>query len=323
MNELRTLDESTVRDGRRRWIPKSISYAFGEPIVELAELDAWPGPFISDLDLRHTRSTRRLPLMDIPASELDACGAPVGFLFHLPRSGSTLVARMLTALPGVACVIEPEPINQLLSRAEPGALQAEWLRRLVLLYCGTAGAYPRAVIKLSSWAVLQAPLFAAAFPAARHGFVHRDPLEVLVQLLDRPSGWMAPHARTLILGDVANRSSITLEEYCARALGRFLQVAAAMPRLHALAYEDIPSRVPAAARALLTLAVDGAQAEDMQRVAQFDSEDWSLSLPYVHDGDTLQRKATPGARQLVERFAAAARQHVMTLGAGKKREGRR
>lgn len=315
MNELRTLDESTKHDGRRRWMPKSISYAFGEPIVELVELAGAPGPFVSDLDLPQAPSTRRLPLMDVPASELAGCTPPAGFVFHLPRSGSTLVARMLTTLPGVACVIEPEPINQLLSRAQPGTLRAEWLRRLVLLYCGAAGAYPRAVIKLSSWAVLQGPLFTAAFPAARHCFVHRDPLEVLVQLLDRPSGWMAPHARALILGDVASRSSMTLEEYCARALGRFLQMAAAMPRLHALAYEHIPSGVPEAARALLTLAVDGAQAEAMRHVAQFDSEDWSLSLPYVHDGDILRRRATPDARNLVDRFAAGARQHVMTLGA--------
>lgn len=316
MNELRSLDTSTVRDGRRHWMPKSISYAFGEPIVELAELAEATGPFISDLDLRDARATRRLPLMDIPLSELEACEPPAGFLYHLPRSGSTLVARMLTALPGVACVIEPEPINQLLSRAEPGALRAEWVRRLVLLYGGTAAAYPRAVVKLSSWAILQAPLFAAAFPAARSCFVHRDPLEVLVQLLDRPSGWMAPHARGLILGSAGGTSSMTMEEYCARALGRFLQVAAGMPAMRVLAYEHIPSGVPDEARALLNVAVDGAQAADMLRVAQFDSEDWSLTLPYVHEGDALRRKATLDARTLVERFAAGARQHVVTRGIG-------
>ncbi len=315
MNELRTLDESTVRDGRRRWMPKSISYAFGEPIVELAELAEAPGSFISDLALQHTRSTRRLPLMDIPASELAACQPPAGFLFHLPRSGSTLVARMLTALPDVACVIEPEPVNQLLSRGWPGALEAEWLRRLLLLYGGTAGSSARCVVKLSSWAVLHAPLFAEAFPDGRSCFVHRDPLEVIVQLLDRPSGWMAPHARALILGDAAGRSPMTLEEYCARALGRFLQVAAAGPHMRALAYEHIPTGVPDEARALLTLTVDAAQAEAMLRIAQFDSEDWTLSRPYVHERDTLRLRATQETRSLVDRFAAGARQHVMTLGA--------
>ena len=316
MNELRTLDESTMRDGRRRWMPKSIRYQFGEPIVELVELAEAPGSFISDLALRHARSTRRLPLMDIPASELDTCEPPAGFLFHLPRSGSTLMARMLTALPDVACIIEPEPINQLLSLGAPVALEAEWLRRLVLLYGGTARPFARHVVKLSSWAVLQAPLFAAAFPAARTCFVHRDPLEVLVQLLDRPSGWMAPHARAFILGRGAEASSMTLEEYCARALGRFLETAAAMPRVRTLAYEHIPSRVPGLSRELLTMPVDDRQAEAMLRVAQFDSEDWSLSLPYVHEGDALRLKATQAARSLVERFATGARQQVMTLGGG-------
>lgn len=297
-------------------MPKSISYAFGEPIVELAELAATPGPFISDLELRQPLSTRRLPLMDIPASELDACEPPAGFLFHLPRSGSTLVARMLTALPGVACVIEPEPINQLLSRAAPDALEVEWLRRLVLLYTGASRAYPHCVVKLSSWAVLQAPRFAEAFPAAGTCFVHRDPLEVLVQLLDRPSGWMAPHARALVLGNLPGTTSMTIEEYCARALGRFLETAAATRRMRALAYEQIPTGVPDAARHLLAMAVDHAQAEDMLRLAQFDSEDWSLSRPYVHEGDTLRRRATPDARHLVDRFAAGAWQQVMTRGPG-------
>lgn len=312
MNELRS--ESAPHGGRRWWMPKSISYAFGEPIVELAELEHAPGPFISDLDLQQARATRRVPLMDVPASELAACREPAGFLFHLPRSGSTLAARMLAAVPGVACVIEPEPINQLLSRGAPEALRAEWLQRLVRLYGAVPGAYPRIVVKLSSWAVLRAPLFAEAFPDARHCFVHRDPLEVLVQLLDRPTGWMAPHARPLVLGHHAASTPMTEEEYCARALGRFLRLAADCERMQTLAYEDIPAGVPAAAQQFLAFTVTPADADAMLRVARFDSDDWELSRVYRHDGDRLRRRATPEARRLVERFASAERRRLDRTG---------
>lgn len=312
VNEPRSVDESTAPESRRVWMPKSISYAFGEPIVELAELEHLPGPFISDLDLGRATSTRRVPLMDLPASMFGDGRDPDGFLFHLPRSGSTLVARMLTAVPGVACVVEPEPINQLLSRGEPGMVRAEWLRRLVLLFRATCPAYSHVVVKLSSWAVLAVPLFDQAFPRSRRCFVHRDPLEVLVQLIERPTGWMAPYAWSLVLGEAGRANEMPLEEYCARVLGRCMRAAAALPDMRPLAYERLAADVPDVARYLLSRELDAAEVDAMLRITRFDSEDWSLSRPYVPDGDALRARATRAARRFVEQFAAVPRARLST-----------
>lgn len=314
MNELRSLPDSPAKRGRR-WMPKSISYAFGEPIVELAELPDAPGPFVSDLDLSGASSTMRLPLMDVAVPDDLDQRAPAGFIFHLPRSGSTLVARMLTTLPGCACVVEPEPINALLSRPEARAqFKPEWLRRLVRLYVAAlTGNRPHLFVKLSSWAVLRAPLFVEAFPSVRSCFVHRDPVEVLVQLLDRPAGWMARHARPFILGDFPGVATMPVEEYCARTLGRFLEAAAAgAPGMRAVPYEGVPANVLATARDHFGMDVSASDREAMLKVAQYDAEDWSSQRPYVDPADAIRDRATPEMRMMLERFTQGPRHRLFT-----------
>ena len=284
-----------------RWIPKSISYAFGEPIVELARLESTPNPFFSDLDLMNTVASVRRPLMDVEIP-LDARGlSPAGFIFHLPRSGSTLAARMLASSTSCACIVEPEAINALLSSS--GATEGfrpAWLRRLCLLYCAAfADTHRHLFVKLSSWSVLREPFFAEAFPAVRSCFLHRDPVEVLVQLLQRPVGWMSDQARAFILHSDLRAHSMSIEEYCARALQRFCEAALnGVPRVRAVAYEDVPDIVVQVAVRHFGLDVSEADRRKMMDVARYDSDDWLVQTPYRESAADLASQATPRLKKL-------------------------
>jgi hypothetical protein len=295
-------------------MPKSISYAFGEPIVELAQIAGPPPRFFSDLDVRHPVASMRRPLMDIELPEGAGDLSPAGFIFHLPRSGSTLTARMLAAPASCASIVEPETINALLSSPEAaGRLKPVWLRRLCQLYCAAfADTHRHLFVKVSSWAVLREPTFAEAFPAAPGCFVHRDPVEVLVQLLQRPAGWMSEHARPFILDSQHEAASLSVEEYCARVLQRFCEAALrGAPRLRALAYEDILDEAPALAERHFGVEVRAADRQAMVEVARYDSDDWSLRRLYGEDPEDLAARATPSVKALAQRFVDEPRRMLL------------
>src|ERR1700729_4602893 len=55
---------------------------------------------------------------------------PAGMIFPLSRCGSTLVSRLLGALPGVVVVAEPSPLNALLG-LDPSRVDGPTLVRVV------------------------------------------------------------------------------------------------------------------------------------------------------------------------------------------------
>ena len=284
--------------------------------MELARVDGPPSRFFSDLDLRNTVESVRRPLMDveIPGDVRDL--SPAGFIFHLPRSGSTLTARMLASLTSCACIVEPEALNALLSSHEATeSVRPAWLRQLCLLYgAAFANTHGHVFVKLSSWAVLREPVFAEAFPSVRSCFVHRDPVEVLVQLLQRPVGWMADQARPFILHHDSRAHSMSIEEYCARGLQRFCEAAlTGVPRVRAVAYEDFPGVVAEVAVKHFGLDVSEAERRAMIDVAKYDSDDWSGRKPYGEAADDLISRATPELQAFARRLVERPRQRLLQL----------
>ena len=126
----------------------------------------------------------RMPLdalLDPPPG--DAAAMPDGFIFHMTRCGSTLVAQMLAALPGHTVVSEPAPLDALIALLgpEPDAAGVSALRTLVgALGRDRSGATRRRFVKRSGWHALALPLLRRAFPEVPWIFLHRDPVEVLV-----------------------------------------------------------------------------------------------------------------------------------------------
>jgi hypothetical protein len=141
---------------------------------------------------------------------------PAGLIFHLSRCGSTLCARLLGALGGVAMLSEPGPVNDLLMAEIAGALdraRAARLLRLLVRALGRRrfGDERHLVLKLSSWNVHRIALFRDAFPDAPVVWLERDPEAVLRSLAADPPAWAAslrraPALAQAILGVPADSS---------------------------------------------------------------------------------------------------------------------
>lgn len=108
-------------------------------------------------------------------AEAEGSLAPDGFIFHMSRCGSTLVAQMLAALPGTIVVSEAPPLDAVVPLGSPDALQT----MVAALGRKRAGNERRYFVKLDFAHALALPLFRAAFPATPWVFLYRDPIEVL------------------------------------------------------------------------------------------------------------------------------------------------
>jgi hypothetical protein len=152
---------------------------------------------------------------------------PDGFVFHMSRCGSTLVARMLAAVPQHIVVSEAEPLDSIvqLPLLGPGLSEdrhIEALRAMIAaLGRDRSGRSRRYFVKLDSWHACALPLFRRAFPETPWIFLHRDPLEVLVSQMrlrgaQTVPGVLPPH----VFGFAPGEEALPDVDYVARVLGR-------------------------------------------------------------------------------------------------------
>lgn len=297
-----------IRQGEQ-WIPRRVTYAFGEPVVEMVQPSQPVSHFFSDLDLLGAKKVMRLPLMDIQLPEIDEELSPTGFIFHTPRSGSTLVARMLTVPEKHVTLVEPEPINALLSNSPSTSVHYRWLRQLLKLYRLAFQADCKALfVKASSWAILKLPLFEAAFPGTPACMIYRDPVEVMVQILQRRTGWMSDDARTFILGiEAVECGYMSLEKYSAEALARFFYaVSTGVSPMMLIDYENLPESVTDHLLGHFGLVATSKQQQSMLELGKNDSEDWSGQSRYRDDKALLHSQATAKIQRLVKEIVLPA-----------------
>jgi hypothetical protein len=218
------------------WLPFRLAAdADGSPAVDWADFTAIPldGRFHTEavraaLDLPLNRLLRcRTPLAALLREPPEGLRAPDGFIFHMSRCGSTLVARMLAALPDSYAVNEPEPVGALLQAAPgvPETTQIAALRTMV----GAFGRRPSRhwFLKLSAWPALALPLFRKAFPAVPWIFIHRDPAEVLASQMATRAPELEPGFTPSRLFGIEDGATLDPELYCARALARVCEAALA------------------------------------------------------------------------------------------------
>lgn len=157
---------------------------------------------------------------------------PAGFIFHMSRCGSTLVSRMLAALPENRALSEPTALNAvtraaLLDDRIPRATLLDWLRTVVSLLGQPLDGETRYFIKLDCWHVLALPLVVEAFPRTPWVFLYRNPAEVLVSQARAPGAWTVPSAlEPEVFGvERENVTAMPRNEYLARALSRICDAA--------------------------------------------------------------------------------------------------
>jgi hypothetical protein len=207
----------------------------------------------------------------------DRARAPDGFIFHMSRCGSTLVARMLAALPGTALVAEAAPLDAIVRLA----WRADWpeARRIAALRAmvGALGRRPSArfVVKLNAWHALALPLFRAAFPDVPWLFLYRDPAEILASQMAERGTELTPELVPSRLYGIENGTDYPAEVYCALVLERI--GAAALVQKDAggglfIDHADLPGAVADAILPHFGIAPDEAESAAMAPVAGRDAK---------------------------------------------------
>lgn len=108
-----------------------------------------------------------------------------GIIFHASRTGSTLVAQLLSRSPRLCVLAEPPILESLFegSHARPPAEQAKLGRRIetALAYLGRRrdASEQKLILKVESHHILELPLFERSFPGVPWLFLFRAPEAIL------------------------------------------------------------------------------------------------------------------------------------------------
>lgn len=185
--------------------------------------------FLDDTFARLTRRPanvlfrRRTTLAQLEAwAEASPGIPPTGFVFHVSRCGSTLLAALL-GLPSDALVLsEPGPVDSVIragARLSPER-RVRLLRAMVsALGQVRAPGQDRLFIKFDAWNTLETPLIRAAFPVTPWVFLYRDPVEVLVSALARRGVHVIPSFVPPAVFGLTGEDALDADAYAARVLG--------------------------------------------------------------------------------------------------------
>lgn len=243
----------------------------------------------------------RMALADFLADSGRQSGAlaPHGFIFHMSRCGSTLVAQMLARSPRNIVISEAAPIDFAVQTGNPDILRA-----MVLAFGRPRdGGEQRLFVKLDSWHALALPLFERAFPGTPWLFLYRDPLEVMVSQRREPGAQMVPQ---LVASSIFGLEPMTPgPDYTARVLNRICTAAAealASPRGLAFNYRDLPETFDTRILPHFGFAPDAAERAAMHDALGVDAK--SPTMPFTPDSAAKQAAASTHLRALTQTHLA-------------------
>jgi hypothetical protein len=222
----------------RGWTPVWVRASGAEPVVDWALVE---GPFTesffvqtADRAMRHPFNqvfARRTPLRDIERfREVSPGIAPTGFVFHMSRCGSTLIAQMLAQLSSTIVLSEAQPLDALLRLRGQGVDDVTligWLRGMVSALGQPRARERRLFVKFHAWHVLELPFLARAFPEVPWVFVFREPRDVLRSQFRIPGSELDPAATSpSYLGlDFADAVALGPERFGTRVIAAFCAAA--------------------------------------------------------------------------------------------------
>ena len=313
----------------RHWLPIAVAAANAAITVDWAWFGPEPlrAPFFeaairSALARPFNRAFRcRTGLDDLIArTDRTNCLAPSGFIFHMSRCGSTLVAQMLAALSASIVISEAAPIDAAVqvARGLPEEDGARLLRAFVLAFGRKRrGDERHYVVKLDCWHTLALPLFRRAFPDVPWLFLYREPVEVLVSQMRMRGMQMVPQFLAPGFFGIAADACSMDDDYCARVLAA---VCRAVIVHHGLGggllvnYRQLPQAVGTAILPHFGISCCPDEQARMQQAAQQDAK--TPCLPFVGDADAKQRAATDQIRRAADRNLAAIYSQLEALAGG-------
>jgi hypothetical protein len=240
-----------------------------------------------------------------------------GAIFHMARTGSTLVHRLLSRTGLVLSLSEVGIIGRVL------ALTTGWPeneRNPVLRDLVGALARPRRpgechlVIKMTdAMPNMRLHAFRAAFPEVPWIFIYRDPVEVMVSILRGPTGamkeWLrrpVQFSRRLGMPALADRT-MPPEEFVARTLRRYCAVAieaarATPPGLFlAVPYKRLPDAVWETIAPHFGVSLSNEDREVMREEARYSAKSRSAE-EFKPDSEAKRSRATAEIVTLARRY---------------------
>ncbi len=302
----------------RDWLPIAVAAESGTVSIDWAWFGAEPlRASFYEHEIR--RALRRpfnrvfryrtgLPDLIAQAETLETL-APDGFIFHMSRCGSTLVAQMLAALDDSIVVSEAAPIDAVvqLGRGLPEDDAARALRAMVAAFGRKRGGRERRYfVKLDCWHTLALPLVRRAFPSVPWIFLYRDPAEVLVSQMRERGSQMVPQFFPPGFFGIAAAEDTAVEDYCARVLGAICR--AVLDHRHLgdhlgggliLNYRQLPDAVWTAVLPHFGISCSAQEQETMRRAAAHNAK--SPGMPFTGDTEAKQQAVTAKVRDAAAR----------------------
>jgi len=234
---------------------------------------------------------------------------PSGFIFHMSRCGSTLVAQMLAACADNVVISEAPPIDDVVRarqvRPDLGEEeQARWLAGIVGAIGHPRGGERRLFVKLDCWHTLALPLFRRAFPDVPWVFLYRDPVEVMVSQHKMPGMQMIPGALGPEIADIAP-SHDRPDDYRARVLARICEpIVAEHARGGGLLvnYRDLPQAVWTTILPHFGVTTTAEERTTMADAAKYDAK--VPGFEFTPDSEERQRSAKPATRAAAAEWLA-------------------
>ena len=221
-------------------------------VVDFGPREAGPAdfPMFSDLPRPRGVSCRVVPLAELVADARWRLGGqggrpalePSGFVFHLSRSGSTLISNALQTAPGALVLSEPEILAEVLARA-PALLKD------VFEVFGSSNYHTHMVVKWQSAMVVHAQRLAELFPTTPLFVAYRDPADVLAAHLYQEAA--PPCAAAYRPGDKLGEASAMLPggndedagRRCVARLAATIDAALALEDATFVDYSELPGAI--------------------------------------------------------------------------------
>jgi hypothetical protein len=318
-----------VESTAERWLP--VTFKFNPHMVSVQWVQFGPKPISEPFFGQTVRKLKRSkPVAEEQVTTLTALierareltpVTPAGLIFHVSRCGSTLLANALRAGQDVVVLSEARPVGTFFRpnvfRESPFPSEGwEDARRMLLgcvatIYAHSGGSGdPKLVIKCHAASVLQIGLVRAVWPDVPFVVSIRDPLAVMMSLRAKPATWVKTRNRprigaymfgwkpTEVLG-------MSVEEYCARGLGRFCEVAAGAigPNCRVIDYESLDSAHIRRIADFFGIALPAEDSPEFRKVLGTYAKDPSGVRPFESDRERKQREAPATVRRAAETWA--------------------
>jgi hypothetical protein len=283
------------------WLPAAAAVRDGEFHVDWLHFGEEPlsEPFFED-SVRRCLSRpfnqlfhRRTSMAELAEWQRQQPGLePDGFIFHLSRCGSTLLAQMLAASPDNLVVSEAPPLDAVLREGDVDPEQrALWLRWMISALGQPRRGERRLFFKFDSWHVLDLPLIRRAFPTVPWIFLYRDPLEVLASHLAQRGSQTVPGLLSPALFglDLAEAIRMPPHEYCAAVLAA---ICAAALRHHdsgarLIHYRELPQALFDQVLPHCRVEAGPAERQRMQAASHFDAK--NPAMPFGRSASKLEQ----------------------------------